>query len=710
MATLEKIRGKAGLLVTVIGVALLAFIVGDLLNSGHTFFRMNQDKVAVVNGKRITVEEFQNRVNQRTEEMQNMYKRYGMSLPEGAAASINKEVFDQMINELLLQDETAKLGITVSKQELADLLQGDNIVPEVKQLFTDPNTGVFDKQFLLSFLNMILNGTNANMSEEEARQLEQQRQMWINLEKNVKQQRLVQKFYTLMSKSVVPNKLDIEAAYEDGKTSADFIYAMQPYSSIADSTVKISDSELKELYNKEKENFKREEQRVVKYFTVDIVPSKADFKATEDRINSLKANFASTKDVAGMLSFNTDVPYVDAYVSERSMDADMKNFVTKAQINDVEGPIFDNNSYKMYRLMGRTVGPDSVKVRHIMFPLQNDPQITARYDSVYKVAKNGGDFAALARQFSGDRNSASNGGDMGWMTEVSASQLGQKFVSAIFSAAKGSVFTVESPYGKHIVEVTERTANVPKAKVAQLVLTVRPSSETYSNLYNGISQYIATNNKVDSFEKNASEKGYNISTADLTRDDIGLGSVRDARKVIKWAFNAKKGDISEIFNTENKFLVGVLANIVKEGYASPKDVENQLKMQLMADKKADIIMNALKEKGASSIDSYAQAMSSKVDTAKFVSFNTNAITGIGFEPILTATAPYAPENKVDGPLKGNNGVYVISVYNKTTNPQPMNNDAEKQKYIQLVNSAMSNQLIEVMKNKADIEDNRIKFF
>ena len=711
MATLEKIRGKAGLLVTVIGVALLAFIVGDLLNSGHTFFRMNQDKVAVINGKRITTEEFQTRVQARTDEMQNMYKRYGMSLPEGSAARINKEVFDQMINEVLLEEEADKLGIAVSKEELADLLQGDNIVPQVKQLFTNPQTGVFDKQVLLNFLNVILNENSPEaQNPETAEQISQQRKMWLDMEKSVKQQRQVEKFFTLMTKSVQANKLDIEAAYQNGKVSADFAYAVQSYSSIPDSTVKISDSELKELYNKEKENFKQDEKRVVKYFSVDIVPSEGDYKITEEKINNLKNTFTTTQDVAGMLSLNTDVPYTDAYVAERSMDTDMKNFVANAQVNDVEGPIFVNNAYKMYRLMGKTVAPDSVKVRHIMYPLQKDEQMTAQFDSLLNVLKNGGDFAQLAQKFSVDQSSAQNGGDLGWMTETSAVQLGQKFVNAIFNSNGSGYMTVESPYGRHIVQVTERTAPVAKAKVAQLVMNVRPSSETYSTLYNGVGQYIATNTDVESFEKNAKDKGYIVSTANLTRDDVSLGNINDARQAIKWAFNAKKGAISEIYNVENKFMVAALADVQKEGYADVKQVEPQLKAKLMADKKAEIIMDDLQGKNAKSLDAYAQAMKSRIDTAKFVSFAVNAIAGVGFEPVLTAKAPYADLNTLVGPVKGNNGVYVFSVYNKTENKEPMNADTEKQKYMQSVNQIISSQLINVMKDKAEIEDNRIKFF
>lgn len=711
MATLQKIRGKAGLLVGVIGVALLAFIVGDLLNSGHTFFNMNRNKIAVVNGTTITPEVFQAQVQARTEEMQNMYRRqYGMSLPEGAASRINKEVYDQMVQDILLTDATSELGLTVTKEELADLLQGDNIVPMVKQQFVDPQTGVFSKDLLLNFLQVVLDDDNLKYDGERGKQIKLQRDAWLNIEKDVKQQQLRGKYFALLSKSMAPNKLDLEASYNGGKSSVDFAYTERPYSSIADSVVVISESELKDLYNKEKKNFKQDEKRQIKFFAVDIIPSQADYKMTEEKINNLKENFSTTTDIAGMLSFNTDIPYVDAFVAQRDMDPEMKKFAETAQIDEVYGPVFENESYKMYRLMGKNVAPDSVKVRHIMFPLQADAKIKAQMDSVLNVLKNGGDFEELAKQFSVDQNSAAIGGDLGWLTETTATQFGQKFIASTFNGGGNGYFTVETPYGQHIMQVTERTAAVPKAKVAQLLLKVRPSSETYSTLYNKVSSYIAENGKLDSFEKNASDKGFSLNTVELTPDDISVGMLNDGREIVKWAYKSDKGDISEIFNIENKFLVAALTDLTPAGYAPLKSVENYLRMKLMADKKADMIMQKLAEEDLKSLDAYASVMNSRIDTAKFVTFNTAVITGIGREPALCGLAPYASVNQLQGPVKGNNGVYVFSVTKKDESSTPMNAEMEKQKYEQMMYSLLSSQVLEVMKEKADIENNRVKFF
>ena len=201
-----------------------------------------------------------------------------------------------------------------------------------------------------------------------------------------------------------------------------------------------------------------------------------------------------------------------------------------------------------------------------------------------------------------------------------------------------------------------------------------------------------------------------MNTVELTPEDISVGMLNDGREIVKWAYKSDKGDISEIFNIENKFLVAALTNVTPAGYAPLKSLESYLKMQLLADKKADMIMKSLSEKSPKTLDAYASAMSSKIDTAKFVTFNTSVITGIGREPALCGVAPYVSVGQLQGPVKGNNGVYVLAVTKKDESSVPMNAEMEKRKYEQMMYSILSSQIMEVMKDKADIENNRVKFF
>lgn len=706
MATLQKIRNQAGLLVIVIGLAMLAFIIGDFLTSGSTFFNMNRDKVAVVNGKRITVEEFQTRVNRAVEEEQMRYRnQYNRSMPEERSSQINKEVFDLMVSEMVLGDETEAIGLAVSPVELQDLMTGDNMSRQVVQLFGDPRTGEVDRARITEFVQYIFSDDQSQYTPEELNRINEQRNFWINLEKSVKEERLMTKLFTIIQKSLQPNDLELESSFNEALNMVDFVYASQMYTAIPDSAVTVTDKEIQAMYDKKKETFKRDASRQIKYISVNIVPSEADYKITEEKITNFKKQFAETSDVAGLLSFNTDVPYTDVYTSVKSMTGVMKDFVSKAAKDEVFGPFFENDSYKMYRLMGRSTSPDSVKVRHIM--LRAD-QETLR-DSLMTELKKGADFKALASQYSLDANTASNGGDMGWFTEPMAVTLGKNFIEKCFRGNEKGVFKVDTNYGIHLVEVVDRTKPVEKAKVAQFVLNVRPSSETYGNLYGKVSQYIAVNKDLESFEKGDSENGITVQSATIHPDDININNVRDARQTVKWAFNADKGDLSEIFNVDNKFLVAMVYEESDEGYAPVSDVESQLRYALLSEKKGDMIVNALTgvEGG---IETYASKMSSRIDTVKGITFMNSVISGIGFEPKIAGIAPYTQIDSITAPIKGTRGVYVIDVINKVPVTASFDKNIEILRYNQILGQALYGGLLDVIKSKADIEDNRIKFF
>lgn len=315
----------------------------------------------------------------------------------------------------------------------------------------------------------------------------------------------------------------------------------------------------------------------------------------------------------------------------------------------------------------------------------------------------------MARQYSAERNSGANGGEIGWVTETDAMQFGKEFNDLCFNSRNNGVVRIESPYGIHLVQVTERKANVAKANVAQLVMNVRPSSDTYSELYNKVSQYIANNNKLADFEANASHEGLLVNTATLTPDDISFGTLNDGRTVVKWAFNAKKDVLSEIFNIENSFLVAMVSDISEKGYMPQAAVEPYLRQELMREKKAEKIIADLKAKNPTNIEAAAKAMNSKVEEAKFISFNTSSIAGLGSENALIGAATTAAKGKLEGPIAGNRGVYMFAVTGQENNNEPIDAAAEAEKYNQKV-YVLLNQFMSVLEENADIEDNRIKFY
>lgn len=712
MATLEKIRNKAGLLVIVVGLALFAFIIGDFLNSGSTYFRQSQEVIADVDGEIIKIQDYQSRVD----EMVEMYKNQSgqNSLPEEYMSQIRENVFETMVREIILGGQSDKLGLTVSAEELFDMVQGENISPLIQQMpmFVNQQTGAFDKTALLNFLKTIENDNIASYSAEEQAQLMKAKSFWLFWEKNIKQQRLEQKYATLLGKAIAVNSIDAKEIFNETAENSDLEYVMQSYASIPDSSVTVSDSEVKKLYNDRKELYKQKETKVIKYISVDILPSKDDHDKVTADIEKLKDEFLATANVADMVNENSDVPYMDVYFSESAFDPEMKGFAVKAEVGEVYGPVFSDNKYRMFKLVDKTTAPDSVKVSHIMLAKNGDEaRVKALADSLMNVIKAGGDFAELARQYSADQ-AAENGGELGWFTEVSAQRgVGDEFKNAIFSAPVGDIREVKTMYGTHLVKVIDKTSNVAKYKVADIDMAVSPSSKTYSNIYNELNHFVANNNSIAKMDTAAKTAGYNLlSNVSLTTDNQAIDNIKNSRQVIRWAFKSDKGDISEIFECDDKFIVAAVQGTMKEGYRPVEAVASLLKAEIINEKKADKIASELLAKQASNIQQYADVMGSKVDSVKFVNFGTRRITGIGVEPKLNALVSITEVGKVSEPVKGNNGVYVFNVYDRIKDAKEYN-ETEEIKTVESSNAyRLSFQAIQALMTDAKIKDTRIRYY
>jgi len=603
--------------------------------------------------------------------------------------------------------------MTVSSDELFDMVQGENISPMIQQMqmFANPQTGMFDKTALLNFLKTIDEDNISSYPADQQAQLIQARNFWLFWEKNIKRQRLEQKYTTLLSKAISANTLDAKEAYNASAISTDAMYAMQSYATIPDSTIQVSKSEIEKLYNQRKELYKQQESKVIKYIAVDINPSQEDYSKTQSEIESLRDELTQSDRVADIVNENSEVPYLDAFFSENSFDPELKQFATTANVGDVQGPLFENNKYRLFKLVDKTVAPDSVKVSHIMLAGLTDAQTTALADSLTGVLKNGGDFALLASEHSVDQ-SAQNGGELGWFTEATAIRgINEEFKNAIFSTPVNNIVTVKSLYGTHLVKITEKTANVNKYKVADIDMTVSPSSKTYSDIYNTLNQFISTNNTMAKFEENAKEAGYNlVSDVTLTPADQAVGTIRNSRQVVRWAFQNEKGKISDIIEADNKFIVAAMQGTIPAGYRPLNLVSSALENELRAQKKGEKISEDLQAKNLTSLNAYAQAMNASVDSVKFVTFSTRRLSGIGVEPKLNGLIVTSEVGKTVGPVVGSNGVYVFENFARNEENKAYD-EAEQIRTLDASNTYRYGfQAIQALINKADIVDNRIRFY
>ena len=711
MATLEKIRNQAWLLVIVVGLALFAFIIGDFLNSGSTYFNQSRNQVANVNGTAINYQEYEFRIK----EMSDIYSMQSntSNLTDEQNTQIRQNVYSTMVHDIVLNEVLNKLGIKVTPEELFDMVQGENISPMVQQfpLFMDPQTGVFSKVIALNVLKTI---ENYETTPNEYRgEIEQARNYWLFWERRMKQQRLQDKYIALLSKAIVANPLDAKDAYESSLESSDIIYAMQSYVTIPDSVINISSSEIRKIYNQRKEQFKQKESRILDYIAVDIRPSEDDYAKVQEDANKILAELAVAEDIEGFVNANSEVPYLNAFVSESGLDADWLSFVESASIGDIEGPLFREDSYRLFKYIDKTIAADSVNVSHILLAEQtgSSEAMEALADSLVTVLKAGGNFEALAAQYSADQ-SGQTGGEIGWMTESIAFRYGEDFKNAIFSAPLNQPIIFKAPYGVQILKITEKTANVPKYKIAYIHLSVTPGTKTYSNLYNMLNQFVATNNSAEKIEAAATDAGYILqSNVRVTTEDRFFGSVPDSRPIIRWAFEStKKGEVSTIFECKNHYVIAVRKDVLPEGYQSIQSVASQLRNELVYEKKGQEIVKDLKAKNLHSIPAYADAMGSQVDSVKYINFaTTSRISAIGLEPKLTAQVTFAPLHLINEPVIGNNGVYVFSVTNRDKADNVYDEQDEILKLESVNSYRVSYSSIMSLVEKAKIEDNRIRF-
>lgn len=709
MATLQKIRDKGTLLVIVIGVALLAFVLGDLFTSGTTIFGKTQDRAFVVNDDVVSTQEYADKITQ-FEEFQKMVSGQS-TLDENISSQIREAVYQQMVRDRLLGDQTEKLGLTVTKQELNDLVHGQAISPVLQQLpfFLDPQTGMFDRNALVEFINTV-NMPSPNAQEQAL--VNQYKSLWLFIENMVKTQRLEEKYISLLSNSVVVNDLEAKSAFDLSQKNADIAYAMQSYFTIPDSVVSVTDAEINAFYNKHKASFRMEAPLVkLSYFTKSITPSPEDYAEVEAESHKAFESLASATNPAIIVADYSQTPYRDVFVSEYMMTPNQVEFVRDAAINEMYGPAREGDSFHVYKLIDKTVAPDSVHLRMMAIPdasmVGQDSIVTNFVDSIFTVISGGVAFADVANSL----NPNSNGGDMGWAREIDLAGLSSDLVEAAFTAPIGKPVKLSIPGQQLILQVEERTRPVSKYKLAIIDMPVLPSEKTSNNIDNELNQFVSTPDIEKKFNELASEKGYMVMPGiTVSANDFTLAQIPGSRQVITWAANEKKVGSVKKFDLTNQRIIARVEMLIPSGTTPLSEVSSGIRAQLVNDKKAEKIIGDLKAQNHSSLSAYATAMNATEDTVRFVNFNTQNITGIGFEPALNAVSAFAPLQQVVGPVKGNMGVYVATVANRTEGADEY--DADMQKQMLLNNNAyrLQMQSVEVLKSKLGVEDNRYRFF
>ena len=621
-----------------------------------------------MNGEVLSAQDYQKMVDELSEVIK---LTNGLnSLTEDQLNNVKDQVWQSYVNNKLIAEQAEKLGLKVTDAEIQSIIDQGTHPLLMQTPFRNPQTGMFDKDMLKKFL---VDYANLNASQMPAQYVEYYQKMgafWQFVEKTLAQSTLAEKYQNLVTKSLISNPVAAEDAFNSRTEQSDLLLAGVPYSSINDSTVQVSDSEIKDRYNEKKEQFKQlVETRDIRYIDVKVVPSDADRKAVEKEVTEYSNQLASTTADFGTFvrSTGSSVNYSDVPVSKSVFPADVASRLDSTNVNEVYGPYYNqtDDSFNAFKLLAKVSSPDSIQFRQIQVYADTEEKTKTLADSIYNALKGGADFAAVAKIY-GQTGEATWVNAQSWEgSELDADN--SKFINTLLNQPVNELANLNMGQANLILQVMNKKSMQTKYKVAVVKREVEFSKETYNAAYNKFSQFVAQNTTIDSMVKNAEESGYTLMPrTDLSSAEHYVGGVRSTREALKWIFAAKPGEVSPLYECgENDHLMVVALDKIHEaGYRDINSVAEMLRAEIRRDKKAEKIMEEMKK-----YNSIAQVKGMKdavSDSVKHVTFSAPAYISVtrSSEPVIGAVAAKTAANKVSAPIKGNGGVYMIQVYAK----------------------------------------------
>jgi peptidyl-prolyl cis-trans isomerase D len=698
MAVIMKIRNRLGaVIVALIAIAIISFLVMDALNSNSSLLRGNADTVGIINGQSVSIKNFDARYQELIENYKQQLQQ--SSLDEQTMLGLRDQTWNQILNEQLMGSQYATLGIQVTADELYDMVQGSNPHPQIVQAFSDPKTKKFDPSQVALFLQ--------NLDNDETGET---RRRWLNFEKYLKEDRIRTKYNNLIKKGLyVPAwlaKLDYEIKY----SSVDFDFVFLPYSDIKDEEVKVTDEDIRQYIQKNKARFKQEASRTIEFVTFDIRPSASDTAKALSWLEGQLTKFAETDDDSIFIKLYSDKPFDDKYFTKEELVSSVKDTFFKIDTNVIVGPYLEEGYYIAAKLLDRKMIADSVEARHILLVPTRQEEVEPlrnKADSLKKEIEKGTDFATLAAQFSKDTETASKGGNWGVI------KPGDKFETIdkalFYKHTEGDVFVVGSNDGFHVIQITKAVPSKTAVKVAFLARQITPSQETQRAVFAQAQAFAAANNSLEKFRNSNLKDDIKKSPA-LQQNDYFIFGIGVAREIVKWAFEAREGEVSPVFTLDDKYVVAALTKVAEKGIASVDNVRDEVKPEVMKEKKAVLLSQKVKSLNAASIEALASSLGKTVHTANSISFSNVYLPEAGPEPKVANRAFSLNVNTLSEPLAGDNGVYVLYVKNITPAPVSSDYSAHKQTIRSQLESRVDFSLFESMKKAAAIEDLRYKFY
>ncbi len=670
MATLQRIRNHGVFLLVIVGLAMLAFILGDVLNSSSSYFNKSREYIGEIEGQKIHYTEYESAVEQLTE----VYKiESGRSdFDEDMHAQIRNQVWQMLIAKYTLQDQGEKIGMDITPDELFELCAGahPHQLITTRRMFAGQN-GQFDKNILINFLSSIeIDAENA----EQAANLKQAKNYWMYWENAVRLTAMQEKYTGLLQHLFTANNLDAKYAAQAKQTKVSVDYAMKPYYTVADSLVKVSTKDIRAIYDERKPLYKQTPNREIAYIAFPIVPSEADFELAEKAMQAIEEEFRTTDEVALVVNSNSDIMYDGRNYSEKTIPEAYKEFAFAkgAKKNDFMALSYDEatRTFRMARIIECGYSsPDSVQLKGIATAEGEEDQ------------------------------------EYGWFTEA---DLQKNIAEPAFAGKVGSRFTVSLGMEDRTFEITGLTKATPKVKLAIIEREVTPSSKTYAAIYNEANRFVVENQNEEAFRAAAGEAKMEIETAgNLQQMSNKVADLKSSRGIVRWAFKAKEGQVSDVFECGDKYIVATLTACHDGEYRDFEDVEASLRYEALNRKKAEYIKREIA--GASTLAEVAEKMGTEVRHIDELSEDAFRFGSEGMEPAAIGTAFATAAGELSHPVSGNQGVIVLVPADVQRSDAEIDYASEIASLNARTSYSLPYQLINNLEQNAEIVDNRATF-
>lgn len=708
MSVIQSIRDKAAwIIIGAIALALIAFIVQDALQGGggHGLFGGNSTTLGKVNGTSIDIRDFEQRYKMAEEN----YRAQNYPVNDQLRNQIRESLWNEFVEDAMMGDEYAKLGITISDKEVGDILYGANPPQMLKQQFTD-STGNYNGAAAYQAIRSLKKNTPQYSS------------FWGEFVPALEKSREREKFTSLIGKSMYVPKWLLEKTNAENSQRSSISYVNVPYSTIPDSTIRITDEDVQDYVNRHKDMYKQENERSLVYVSFDASPSSKDssdvYTAVANQKDALAAANTTAEIQTLLANSSSETPYFDGYVLSSHMQMGNADTLRKLADGQIIGPYLDGPNYTMAKMVGRRQMPDSVKCRHILIKVDQTRSDSAAHkliDSIDAAIKAGASFDSMVVKYSDDPGSKEKHGEYEF-TSMQFSNLSKEFAEVIFYGNVGDKKIVkvdnQSYTGYHYIEVLSQKKFETAYKIAYLSRPIVPSDETINSASGMAAQFAGESRTLKEFDDNVAKRKLNKFPTDVKESDFMIMGLGDAREIIRWAFNdAKKGTVADhAFMVGDKYIVPAVTNVSEKGTMSVEKARPLVEYKVRNEKKAENIVKKIGS--AASLEAVAQATGQQINKADSITFSSTFIPNVGNEmKVLGASFNKDYQSKISGPIKGEIGVFVIKIDNITAVPNPnFDAKAQQQAMQQQMGAMMGYRAMEIMKKAANIKDNRIKFF